>query len=74
MLMVNAVSKPSNRSKAFRESSPSPGLTNDTFQNLLTGLRHSGLYAIAPKILERRVSKPSNRSKAFRGSEGRPSL
>jgi len=36
------VSKPSNRSKAFRDNKSVFGQPPDQFQNLLTGLRHSG--------------------------------
>jgi len=39
---TNFVSKPSNRSKAFREIITEEQAFSLKFQNLLTGLRHSG--------------------------------
>ena len=40
------------------------------FQNLLTGLRHSGAAAHRQDLEKANVSKPSNRSKAFREEVG----
>jgi len=63
------VSKPSNRSKAFREVELEACTKDFQFQNLLTGLRHSGASYIILKQGDMRVSKPSNRSKAFRARQ-----
>jgi len=63
---MREVSKPSNRSKAFRGMAAVTQDGHALFQNLLTGLRHSGSTGRYSGTAMQNVSKPSNRSKAFR--------